>query len=172
MDTGLLILRVVFGLLMIGHGTQKLFGWFGGPGPHKAAGFVASRGFAPAMFWTVSGSVSETVGGLFLLLGFLSPLGSIAIAAAMLTAIGGFHWPKFWAAEGGYEHALTMLTVAVAVGIAGRGAYSLDAAWGTFLPRTIWMIIAALAALGVLTSLTTAAGRRRAAAGAPQKAAA
>src|SRR5579864_6720553 len=80
MDTGLLILRVVFGLLMIGHGTQKLFGWFGGPGPHKAAGFVASRGFAPAMFWTVSGSVSETVGGLFLLLGFLSPLGSIAIA--------------------------------------------------------------------------------------------
>lgn len=43
MDLGLVILRVVFGLLMIGHGTQKLFGWFRGPGLHGASGFVASR---------------------------------------------------------------------------------------------------------------------------------
>jgi putative oxidoreductase len=172
MDAALLILRVVFGVIMIGHGTQKLFGWFGGPGPRKASGFVASRGFAPAMFWTVTGSASETAGGLFLLLGFLSPLGPIAVSAAMLTAIVGFHWPKFWAAEGGYEHALTMLTVAVAVGIAGPGAYSLDAISGTYLPRTVWMIIAAIAALGFLHSVATAAGRRRVASGAPQKTAA
>jgi putative oxidoreductase len=169
MDLALVILRVVFGSLMIGHGTQKLFGWFGGPGPRKASGFVASRGFSPAMFWTLTGSASEAVGGLLLLLGFLSPLGSIAIAASMLTAIVAFHWPKFWAAEGGLEHALGMLTVAVAVGISGPGAHSLDAALGTALPRTVWIIIAALAALGFLLSVTTAAGRRRTAAGASQK---
>lgn len=172
MDTGLLILRVVFGLVMIGHGTQKLFGWFGGPGPRQASGFVASRGFAPAMFWTLTGSASETAGGLLLLLGFLTPLGSIAIAAAMLTAIVGFHWPKFWAAEGGYEHALTMLTAAVAIGITGPGAYSIDAALGTSLPWPVWSIIGVLAALGFLVGVTTAAGRRRSAAGAPQNVAA
>jgi putative oxidoreductase len=172
MDIALLILRVIFGLLMIGHGTQKLFGWFGGPGAQKASGFVASRGFSPAFFWTLTGSASETAGGLLLLLGLLSPFGSIAIAAAMLTAIAGFHWPKFWAAEGGYEHALTMLTAAVAVGVAGPGAYSLDAALRTSVPRPVWIVIAALAALAVLYSVATAAGRRRAAGGAPQKAAA
>src|SRR5579863_1813141 len=108
MDLGLLIIRVVFGLLMIGHGTQKLFGWFGGYGLNGSSGFVASRGFAPAKFWTATGSLSESV--------------------------VGFHWPKFWASDGGYEHALAMLTAAVAVGITGPGAYSLDAVLGTAVP--------------------------------------
>ena len=117
MDLGLLIIRVVFGVLMIGHGTQKLLGWFGGYGLNGSSGFVASRGFSPAKFWTATGSLSESVGGLLWLLGFLNPLGSIAIAAAMLTAIVGFHWPKFWASDGGYEHALAMLTVVVSVSL-------------------------------------------------------
>ena len=170
MGLGLFIIRVVFGLLMIGHGTQKLFGWFGGPGLHNASGFVGSRGFSPAKFWTATGSLSETVGGLLFLLGFLSPLGSIAIAAAMLTAIVAFHWPKFWATEGGYEHPLVMLTAAVAVGITGPGAYSLDAAWGTAVPQSVTTVVAALAALGFLVSVIGAAGRRRAAQGTSQKA--
>jgi putative oxidoreductase len=169
MDLGLLIIRVVFGLLMIGHGTQKLFGWFGGYGLTGSSGFVASRGFAPAKFWTATGSLSESVGGLLFLLGFLSPLGSIAIAAAMLTAIVGFHWPKFWASEGGIEHALVMLTAAVAVGITGPGVYALDAVLGTALPPTAAGIIAALAAIGFLVSVVGAAGRRRAAAPAPSQ---
>lgn len=172
MDLGLLIIRVVFGLIMIGHGTQKLFGWFRGPGLHTASGYVASRGFAPAKFWTFTGSVSEAVGGVLFLLGFLSPLGSIAIAAAMLTAIIGFHWPKFWAMEGGYEHALIMLTAAVAVGIAGPGGYSLDAAWGTAVPQPVTVVAAVLMALGFLVSVVGAANRRRAAEDQHEKAAA
>jgi putative oxidoreductase len=172
MDLGLLIIRVVFGLLMIGHGTQKLFGWFGGYGLNGSSGFVASRGFSPAKFWTATGSLSESGGGLLLLLGFLSPIGSIAIAAAMLTAIVGFHWPKFWASDGGYEHALAMLTAAVAVGITGPGAYSLDAVLGTALPPMAAGMIAVLAAIGFLVGVVGAAGRRRATAGASQKAAA
>jgi putative oxidoreductase len=172
MDLGLVILRVVFGLLIIGHGTQKLFGWFRGPGLHNASGYVASRGFSPAKFWTFAGSASEAVGGLLFLLGFLSPLGSIAIAAAMLTAIMGFHWPKFWAHEGGYEYPLAMLTAAVAVGIAGPGAYALDARFGTALPPTIAGVIAALAALGFLVAVVGAAARRRRAERQPNQAAA
>ena len=171
MDLGLFIIRVVFGLLMIGHGAQKLFGWFGGPGLHGASGYVAARGFVPAKFWTATGSLAEAAGGLLFILGFLSPLGSIAIAAAMLTAIIGFHWPKFWATEGGYEHPLVMLTAAVAVGISGPGAYSLDATYGTSLPQPVAAVLAALAALGFLVGVVGAASRRRAA-GASQKAAA
>jgi putative oxidoreductase len=173
MDLGLLILRLVFGLLMVGHGTQKLFGWFGGPGVRKASGFVHMRGFHPAPMWTVAGALSESVGGALLVLGFLSPLGSIAIAAAMLTAIVGFHWPTFWASDGGYEHALVMLTAAVVVWITGPGAYSIDAAGGTALPAAVAWVIAALAAIGFLVGVIGAAARRRSgAAGAPQKAAA
>jgi len=173
MDLGLLILRLVFGLLMIGHGTQKLFGWFGGPGIGKASGFVGMRGFAPAPMWTVTGSLSEAAGGLLLVLGFLSPLGSIAIAAAMLTAIFGFHWPKFWASEGGYEHALGMLTAAVVVWRTGPGAYSIDAAYGTALPAAAAAVIAGLAAIVFLVGVLGAAARRRGGAAAgTQKAAA
>jgi putative oxidoreductase len=162
MDLGLLIIRVVFGLIIVGHGTQKLFGWFSGPGLNSASGFVASRGFSPAKFWAATGSASETVGGLLFVLGFLSPLGSIMIAAAMLTAIMGFHWPKFWASDGGLEFPLSMLTAAVAVGISGPGAYALDALLGTALPPVAAGIIAALAALGFLVAVVGAAGRRRA----------
>ncbi len=171
MDLGLLILRVVFGLIMIGHGTQKLVGWFGGPGLKNASGFVGSRGFSPAKFWTFAGSASEALGGALLLLGFLSPLGPILIAAAMLTAIAAFHWPKFWAHEGGYEHPLAMLTAAVAVGITGPGGYALDAKLGTALPPSVTAVIAVLAAIGFLVGVVGAAGRRRAA-GASQKSAA
>lgn len=163
MDFGLLIIRVVFGLLMIGHGTQKLFGWFGGPGLHQASGFVGSRGFSPAKAWTFTGSASESLGGALLLLGFLSPLGSILIAAAMLTAIAAFHWPKFWANEGGYEHPLVMLTAAVAVGITGPGSYAVDAQLGSTLPPAIATAIAVLATIGFVVGVSGAAGRRRAA---------
>ena len=171
MDLGLVILRVVFGLLMIGHGTQKLFGWFRGPGLHGASGFVGARGYAPAKFWTATGSLAEAVGGLLFLLGFLSPLGSIAIAAAMLTAIS-FQWPKFWTAEGGYEHALMVLTAAVGVGITGPGGYSLDAALGTSLPPLATVVLAVVAGLGVVVGLVGSAGRRRRAQASSQQAAA
>lgn len=172
MDLGLVIIRVVFGLILIGHGTQKLFGWFSGPGLHNASGFVASRGFSPAKFWTFAGSASEAVGGLLFAFGFLSPLGSIMIATAMLTAIMGFHWPKFWAQDGGLEYPLSMLTTAVALGISGPGAYAVDAALGTALPPTVAAVIAALAALGFLVAVGGAAGRRRAGQSAAQSKAA
>jgi putative oxidoreductase len=87
----------------------------------------------------------------------------------MLVAIAGFHWPKFWVSEGGYEHALIMLTAAVALGISGPGAYSVDAAFGTSLPPVATIILAPLAALGVLFAVVGAAGRRRQAQAASQQ---
>jgi putative oxidoreductase len=81
-DLGLLILRLVVGLYLFGHGVQKLFGWFGGPGLRKHAQNMTRMGFRQAELWAIASTAGE-VGGLLLALGFLSPLGSLGIAASM-----------------------------------------------------------------------------------------
>ncbi len=172
MDIGLLILRVILGLVIAGHGAQKLFGWFGGHGVKGTSGFLATRGFHPPTFWTVAGGLSEFGGGLLFAAGFLSPLGAIGIGLAMLTAISSFHWPKFWGQEGGFEYPLVNLAVAVAVGITGPGAYSLDAMFGTSLPSNISLIVTVLAAIGYLTGQIASARKMRSGSGTAEKAAA
>ena len=96
-------------------------------------------------------------------LGLLSPLGSVGIAAAMLIAITKIHWPKVWATEGGFEYPLVMLAVAVAVGIAGPGAYSLDAWLGIVVPPAVSLAVIVLAALGYLVGMVTSAAKPAAA---------
>lgn len=132
-DLALLILRLVTGSLLAAHGAQKLFGWFGGHGLAGTAGWLESLGFRPGRLWALLAGGCEFLGGLFLALGLFSPVGSLLIAAAMLTAIAKAHWPRLWAAQGGFELPLTNLAVAAAVGIAGPGAYALDALWGSAL---------------------------------------
>src|SRR5687768_18450234 len=96
-DLGLLILRVLIGLVFIGHGGQKLFGWWGGPGLKGFTGWMAAMGLKPASIWGLLGALSEFGGGVLLALGLLSPLGSLGIMGAMLMAIGLAHWTKgFW----------------------------------------------------------------------------
>jgi putative oxidoreductase len=159
MDTALLVLRFAVGVLVAGHGAQKLFGWFGGRGLGAMSGMLASKGFRPASAWALTGALAEFGGGLLLALGLFSPLGAIGVGSAMLTAITKVHWPKLWAAEGGFEFPLTNLAVAVAVGIAGPGAYSLDAAWGTSLSPAVSRIAVALALVGYLVGMITSAAR-------------
>lgn len=137
MDVALLVLRLVVGLLVAGHGAQKLFSWFKGPGIAGMAGWLGSVGFRPARLWAMLAGWAEFGGGLFLALGFLSPLGALGIAASMLMATAKVHWPKVWVAENGMELTLTNLAAAAAVGLAGPGTYSLDAALGTALPGSI-----------------------------------
>ncbi len=158
MDSGLLILRVVVGLYLFGHGAQKLFGWFGGPGLKGASGFFMQLlGLRPAVFWTLVGSSAETFGGLLVVAGLFSPLGALALAAAMGTAIVTAHWSKgVWAQQGGFELPLTNLAVAVALALMGPGRYSLDAALGVALPEPATGIIGtALAIIGVGAALVS-----------------
>jgi putative oxidoreductase len=153
-DVALLVLRVVVGLILAAHGSQKLFGWFGGPGLKGSSGWLASMRLRPAPLWAFMGGLAEFGGGLLLALGFLGPLGTAGIVSAMLMAIVLAHWPKFWAMEGGYELALTYLVVALAVGIAGPGRYSLDTALGIAPPAPATLIVLlVLVALGVGTAL-------------------
>jgi len=155
MDLALLIVRVVGGLLLAGHGAQKLFGWFGGRGLTPMAGWAASMGLRPPAFWAVLAGLAECGGGLLLVLGLFSPLGALGAAAAMLVAITKAHWPKVWAANGGFELALLYLAIALAVGVGGPGRYSLDAVFHTALPAAVSLVGAAAVLVGWLVVLFT-----------------
>jgi|SRR5579863_4685555 len=145
---GLLILRVVIGLTMAAHGSQKLFGWFGGSGFAGTMQMQGKMGLKPAWLWTGFVILGELGGGLSLALGFLTPLGAAGIFGAMVMAIAKSHWKNgFWNGKRGIEFPLSLLTVAVAIGITGPGAYSLDALFGLTLPYAQLFLVLALAAL-------------------------
>lgn len=165
MSVGLLLLRLVVGLLLVGHGTQKLFGWFGGGGLDGTARGFASLGYRPGRVMAMLGGMAETLGGLSLALGLLTPLGSAAIIGAMLNAILSVHLPKgVWNTKGGFEFPLTNAAVATAVAFTGPGRYSIDHAIG-FEPGHVVSGSFALL-LGVVVGMIVYASRRPEPAGA------
>jgi putative oxidoreductase len=163
MDLALLILRLVTGLALMGHGAQKLFGWFGGPGLSGVSGWLASMRLRPPRFWAFMAGGAEFGGGLLLALGLFSPLGSLGIGASMLVAIAKVHWPRFWSADNGLELPLEYLAVVLAVGIAGPGAYSLDHHLGTALSASAALMGVVLVLIGWLAVLVSTASQHGAA---------
>lgn len=155
MDVPLLILRLIVGMLMAGHGAQKLFGWFGGQGFKATTDWLGTMGFRPAALWGYVAGVLELAGGALFALGLFSPLGSLMIASSMLTAIAKVHWPKVWAHTGGFELPLVNLAVVVALGLSGPGAISLDSLYRTALPRETFFIGGIAVVLGWLLALFT-----------------
>lgn len=128
MSYGILILRLVVGGTMFGHGAQKAFGWFGGSGLGGVRGWLGSMGFRAPAAMALLVAAAECSGLLFAL-GLVTPLGALGIASAMVVAIGSVHWKNgFWVTKQGYEYNLTLATVAVAVAATGPGRFSLDRA--------------------------------------------
>jgi len=126
-DLGLLALRLVLGLVFLGHGAQKAFGAFGGPGLAGASGFMASLGLQPARFWAAVAAFGELLAGALVLVGLFMPVGAALIVATMAVAIAKVHGPKgFFSQNGGYEYNLVLLVAALALAATGPGAYSLD----------------------------------------------
>src|SRR3989442_10729828 len=104
MDIGLLLLRLTLGLTLAAHGTQKLFGWFGGPGLDATGQFFEMIGFIPGRRHAVRAGLAETGGGLLLALGLLTPVGAALPFSVMLVAAVTVHIKKgFFAQNGGYE---------------------------------------------------------------------
>lgn len=153
LSLGLLILRVIGGLTIAAHGTQKLFGWFEGPGPIKLSQGFERQGFKPAWLWVSLVILGELGGGLSVTLGFLTPLGAAGMFAAMFMAIFKSHWKNgFWNSKRGLEFPLQLLAIGVAIGIMGPGSYSLDAFFGIALPDTLLFCV--LAFVGLLVDIT------------------
>jgi len=126
-NVGLLALRVALGLVFLGHGAQKAFGAFGGPGFAGATGFIGSLGFRPARFWAGLAVGGELLAGALFVLGLFTPLAALLVLGTMAVAIAKVHGPKgFFAQNGGYEYNLVLIYAALALLLAGPGTYSLD----------------------------------------------
>jgi putative oxidoreductase len=155
-DIGLLILRLTTGGLLAGHGSQKLFGWFGGPGLKGTAGWLESMGFEPGTAWATAAGASEFGGGTLTALGLLHPLGPLATMGAMIIAIAKAHWGKpIWASQGGAELPAIDLTIALALTLTGAGRFSLDRLFGIRLPRTLVAAVAIVEAVLLVIGIRT-----------------
>ena len=153
---GVLIVRLVVGGLLAGHGAQKLFGWFGGAGLQGTAGWMESMGMRPGTAWARLAGGSELGGGLLTALGFLNPLGPIAAMGAMSMAWAKVHLGNpVWSTKGGAELPITNLAVLSALTLAGPGRLSIDSLLGIRVSRLFGL--AALA--GMLGTVFVAARR-------------
>lgn len=143
MDAGLLIARMVFGLLMAAHGAQKLFGWFGGYGLAGTAGFFEQLGFRPGKLFAGAAAGTEVVAGLLVALGLLGPLGPALILSVMIVAAVTVHWQGgVFAQNNGIEVPLLYGVAALTLALTGYGAISLDAALGlTWSEPVIWTVL-------------------------------
>ena|SRR5438105_2893046 len=161
MSSGILVLRIVLGLTMAGHGAQKLFGWFGGGGLEGTATMFGGLRFRPALAAAVAAGLAEFGGGILFAAGFVTPLAACLICAVMLNAIATVHWPNgFWVSNGGYEFNLLIIASAVAVAATGPGRFSVDRLlrWDDNLSGRWWGLGVILAA-ALLSSATLALGR-------------
>ena len=160
MSYGILLLRVVVGLAFVGHGTQKLFGWFGGYGPEGTGGFFASRGFRAGVLMAIAAGLSEAGGGALLALGLATPLAGTLLAIVMITAIGSVTFKRGFML--GSELEIAYLTIGVALAASGPGRFSIDRAigWDDNISG-VWWGVAALVAAAVVSFLTLTLGRTR-----------
>src|SRR5213593_3980548 len=168
MDTGILIIRVFFGLAMAGRGAQKLFGWFGGYGIKGTGGFFESIGFRPGAAFATAAGLSETGGGVLITVGLFTPFGAAAVLSAMLVAMVSVHLKNgFFAAGNGIELPFLYAVAALGIVLTGAGAISLDSLLGlNFLvdPYLVATLLV-LAACGAAVTL----GMRHVSASVPTK---
>jgi len=152
MKIGRLLLRLTVGGLFIGHGTQKLFGWFGGHGLDATAQGFEQLGMRPGRRNAIAAGVAEAGGGAALVLGLATPLAAATLTATMLTAINRVHLKSGpWLSNGGYEYNLVLIAAVLALAEVGPGALSLDGARGRERAGPGWALAAlALGGAGAL----------------------
>src|SRR3954454_19230065 len=160
MQIGRLAARAVIGGLFVGHGTQKLFGWFGGPGLEGTGEMMEALDMKPSRPNAVAAGLSETAGGALLVAGAATPLAAASLIGTMITAIRKVHKPNGpWVAQGGWEYNAVLIAALTALIDAGPGDVSVDAVLG----RKEWgpgWALSGLAVGGAASAGAVAMGRR------------
>ena len=153
-DLALLVLRLGIGLTCAAHGAQKIFGWWGGPGPSAWKRAIERMGFRPVSLFAAISVLAELGGGLFLAAGLFTPMAGAVLIGQSVVIIGHVHWPKgFFNTKGGYEFPLVLAVGAVALTLIEAGAWSVDAAIGFSLDANLRVALVILGILGGLISL-------------------
>ncbi len=142
---GLLVARLVLGLMMAAHGSQKLFGWFGGQGLQATGELFGKLGFTPGSVFATAAAVGEVVSGLLVAAGFLGPVGPALMIATMIVAMSVLLPNGLFAAKNGIELPLLYGTGAFGLALVGAGPYSVDALLPTtasWPPKVVWTVVA------------------------------
>src|SRR3954454_7989598 len=159
MDVGRILLRGAIGATFVVHGTQKLFGWFGGYGPDGTGQFFESLGLRPGRRNAVAAGVTETTGGILLAVGLATPAAAAGLTAVMITALRTAIWKDgIKPATGEFE--VLLAAAALAVADSGPGPLSLDAALGQEHSGPAWAL-AALGAGAAGSAMAIEMGRRQ-----------
>ena len=159
MSIGLLLLRLTVGLTFAAHGSQKLFGWFGGPGLNGTAQFFEMLGFRPSRRQALLAGLLETIGGFLLAVGFVTPLAAAAVIGVMVVAVFSVHIQKgFFVHNGGYEYNLVLAVAALTLAFTGPGSLSVDAFLNYNDSGTVWGLAAFL--VGAVAGIVPLLGRK------------
>lgn len=152
--------RLTLGGIFFAHGTQKLFGWFGGSGPDATAEMMDKLGMRPGKPNALAAGSAETAGGLGIALGAFTPAAAAALIATMITAIRTVHLQKgFFNTEGGYEFNLSLIAALLILVDGGPGSPSLDSTLDLDDTGPGWALLA-LAAGAAASTLAIAAGAK------------
>jgi putative oxidoreductase len=136
-----LLARGTIGALMVGHGTQKLFGWFGGHGPDGTGQFFDQIGYRPGKKHALAAGAAEAGGGALLALGLATPAAAASITGVMLGAIRSLHWKNgVWSSDGGFEYNAVLIASVIALAEMGPGPLSLDARLGIEKKGAFWAL--------------------------------
>jgi len=153
MDIALLLARLLFGLGMAGHGVQKLFGWFGGPGIAGAGSIFETLGFRPGRFFALSAALTELAGAALIVLGLFGPVGPALMVLIMLVACAAVVANGYFAMRNGCEPAALYGMGGVLLAFTGPGRYSLDQMLGLMwlsTEQTAWIALGVALAAALL----------------------
>ena len=158
MNTGLLIVRLLLGAILLAHSTQKTMGWLQGPGLTASAGIFEGLGHRPGRVMVIVAASLELVAAISLLLGLFTPLGAAAAAGTLLVAgvSQTIKAGKLWTALGGGEYPLVLAVVALSLGFTGAGEWSIDNALFEGFPDVTGVVVLVVALLAALPPILRA----------------
>ncbi|PWF63789.1 oxidoreductase [Shewanella sp. BC20] len=122
-----LALRIPIGIILMAHGSQKLFGWFGGYGLEGTGQWMASIGLTPGYLMALMAGSSEFFGGLLIIIGLLTRPTALVLSFTMVVAIFSVHIGNgLFLSNNGYEFGLALLAATVSLAVSGAGKLSAD----------------------------------------------